>query len=85
MNNRSSDSQFPHKIVVRGGLYEINFDSWKCASIYWPGSKIFSYCNSFLIEEYKPESEGKGAIKMIILVCLVFVKIIFLILDTSPK
>lgn len=29
--------QLGHKIVVRGGLYDVNFDTWKCASIYWPG------------------------------------------------
>ena len=25
------------RIVVRGGVYEVDLAEWKCHSIYWPG------------------------------------------------
>lgn len=28
-----------HKIVVRGGMYEVDLHEWKCLSIYWPGEE----------------------------------------------
>ncbi|XP_049941476.1 phospholipase DDHD1-like isoform X1 [Schistocerca serialis cubense] len=33
----TTDSE--HKIVVRGGLYEVDLHAWKCNSIYWPGEE----------------------------------------------
>ncbi|KAL0280809.1 UNVERIFIED_CONTAM: hypothetical protein PYX00_001992 [Menopon gallinae] len=34
-----NDSQLQQKIIVRGGLYDVNLETWKCASIYWPGEE----------------------------------------------
>lgn len=30
-----------HKIVVRGGMYEVDLNTCKCDSIYWPGRGIY--------------------------------------------
>ncbi|KAK6633658.1 hypothetical protein RUM44_004265 [Polyplax serrata] len=38
-NQNRYGEQLQHKIVVRGGLYDINFETWKCSSIYWPGEE----------------------------------------------
>ncbi|XP_071441965.1 phospholipase DDHD1-like isoform X2 [Hetaerina americana] len=34
---RSSEIQ--KRIGVRGGMYEVDLESWKCGSIYWPGEE----------------------------------------------
>lgn len=33
-------SSLKHKIVVRGGLYEVDLNAWKCYSIFWPGKTL---------------------------------------------
>jgi hypothetical protein len=30
-----------HRIVVRGGMYEVDLNTYKCDSIYWPGRGIY--------------------------------------------
>ncbi|XP_069684791.1 phospholipase DDHD1-like isoform X2 [Periplaneta americana] len=35
---QSSDSE-QHRIVVRGGMYEVDLNTFKCDSIYWPGEE----------------------------------------------
>lgn len=42
-NQNRYGEQLQHKIVVRGGLYDINFETWKCSSIYWPGNYKYSF------------------------------------------
>ncbi|GLH06924.1 Protein retinal degeneration B [Gryllus bimaculatus] len=32
-------SDTEHRIVVRGGMYEVDLHEWKCCSIYWPGEE----------------------------------------------
>ncbi|XP_046382398.1 phospholipase DDHD1-like [Ischnura elegans] len=32
-------SEIPKRIGVRGGMYEVDLESWKCGSIYWPGEE----------------------------------------------
>jgi len=36
------------KIVVRGGIYDVEIDNMKCVSIYWPGERE-SIMNYFLL------------------------------------
>jgi hypothetical protein len=36
----TSDSE-QHRIVVRGGMYEVDLNTYKCDSIYWPGRGIY--------------------------------------------
>lgn len=43
MGRYGEPQQIGHKIVVRGGLYDVNFDTWKCASIYWPGLSLLEF------------------------------------------
>jgi phospholipase DDHD1 len=37
-----SDSE-QYRIVVRGGMYEVDLNTYKCDSIYWPGRGIYLY------------------------------------------
>jgi len=39
-NDETNDLPPAEKIVVRGGMYDIEIDNMKCVSIYWPGEYI---------------------------------------------
>jgi hypothetical protein len=43
-----------HRIVVRGGMYEVDLNTCKCDSIYWPGRGIYFHacCSLFCILVY---------------------------------
>jgi hypothetical protein len=36
-NNETNNLPPAEKIVVRGGMYDVEIDNMKCVSIYWPG------------------------------------------------
>jgi len=44
-NNETNDLPPAEKIVVRGGMYDVEIDNMKCVSIYWPGKSR----NTFII------------------------------------
>jgi len=48
-NNDGTNGLPPaEKIVVRGGMYDVEIDNMKCVSIYWPGEyHILSFFYSF--------------------------------------
>lgn len=37
-NCENNKLQTQEKIVVRGGIYDVDLDKMKCLSIYWPGN-----------------------------------------------
>jgi hypothetical protein len=43
-----------HRIVVRGGMYEVDLNTRKCDSIYWPGRGIYlpACCSLFCVLVY---------------------------------
>lgn len=51
-NNGETDGLPPaEKVVVRGGMYDVEIDNMKCVSIYWPGENhesLFIYIYLFL-------------------------------------
>lgn len=42
-NDEISDLPPAEKIVVKGGMYDVEIDNMKCVSIYWPGDHTLHY------------------------------------------
>jgi hypothetical protein len=53
-NGNTNCSLNTEGVVVRGGMYEVELESMKCVSIYWPGNlfTIFNTLNTLLEQLY---------------------------------
>lgn len=52
-NNDGTNGLPPaEKIVVRGGMYDVEIDNMKCVSIYWPGEYYVFYFSFILIVSF---------------------------------
>lgn len=48
-SKETNDLPSTEKIVVRGGMYDVEIDNMKCVSIYWPGKCYSCFYSCFII------------------------------------